>query len=107
GEVRWKGHLITGTPAFRRARLGLVRTFQQPRTFPALTVRQNLLIAAESRTRTPAGRSPHDVATMFGLEEVLDQPASALSYGFAKRLGVALAVATGAELVMLDEPAAG
>jgi len=45
--------------------------------------------------------------TNFDLFAAADSPASDLSYGHAKRLGVALAVVTGAELIMLDEPAAG
>jgi branched-chain amino acid transport system ATP-binding protein len=44
---------------------------------------------------------------IFELTDLADRPASALSYGYAKRLGVALAVATGARMVLLDEPAAG
>jgi ABC-type branched-subunit amino acid transport system ATPase component len=102
-------------PAFRRARGGLVRTFQQPRTFPALSVRENLVIAAEhgpssdhaagteGRRHLPVG----EVLDMFGLQDVAERPAADLSYGFAKRMGVAMAVATNPRLVLLDEPAAG
>ncbi|HVW43948.1 MAG TPA: branched-chain amino acid ABC transporter ATP-binding protein/permease [Amycolatopsis sp.] len=107
GEVRWEGRAITGLPAFERSRRGLVRTFQRPRTFPALTVRENLVIAAEGRPAHPGADPVEQIVATFGLAELADRPASALSYGDAKRLGVALAVATGARMVLLDEPAAG
>jgi branched-chain amino acid transport system permease protein len=107
GEVRWEGRAVTGLPAFERSRLGLVRTFQQPRTFPALTVRQNLVIATEGRSRGAAPGTVEKMLAIFELTDLADRPASALSYGYAKRLGVALAVATGARMVLLDEPAAG
>jgi branched-chain amino acid transport system permease protein len=114
GTVLWRGRDVTRTPAFRRARDGMVRTFQQPRTFPALSVRENLVIAAEhgpSGTEAAGGvrrrLSVDEVLDMFGLRGLAGRAASDLSYGFAKRLGVAMAVATNPLLVLLDEPAAG
>ena len=111
GAVLWRGNDVSKLPAFERARLGMVRTFQQPRVFAELSVRENLVIASESRrvdrdlaTRVEAVQR---ALTNFDLFAAADSPASDLSYGHAKRLGVALAVVTGAELIMLDEPAAG
>ena len=46
GRIRFDGHDITRLPPYRRARLGLVRTFQVPREFKSLSVHQNLLAAA-------------------------------------------------------------
>ncbi|HEX9040246.1 MAG TPA: branched-chain amino acid ABC transporter ATP-binding protein/permease [Trebonia sp.] len=55
GEVRYLGQDVTGLPAFRRARLGLVRTFQLASEFKRLTVLENLLSAVPYR---PGGRPP-------------------------------------------------
>jgi len=111
GTVTWRGRNVTRMAPFRRTRLGLVRTFQQPRAFSALSVRQNLVIASEgrmkgrdARTRSAAVDTAIDT---FEFGSSADAQASQLSYGSSKRFGVALAVATGAELIMLDEPAAG
>src|SRR5690606_31624857 len=46
GQVTFDGHRVTEMPAYRRAQLGLVRTFQTPREFKSLTVLENLLAAA-------------------------------------------------------------
>jgi ABC-type branched-subunit amino acid transport system ATPase component len=55
GQVRYLGQDVTGLPAFRRARLGLVRTFQLASEFKRLTVLENLLSAVPYR---PGGRPP-------------------------------------------------
>jgi branched-chain amino acid transport system permease protein len=114
GSLKWRGEVITGMSPHGRARRGLVRTFQQPRVFPALTVRENLVIAAQSHTGRVArsggsGSTPgiNEVLDSFGISDVADIETEKLSYGYSKRLGVAMAVATGSDLLMLDEPAAG
>jgi branched-chain amino acid transport system permease protein len=108
GSLAWRGRTITRASPHVRARLGLVRTFQQPRVFPQLTVRQNLVIAAQSHPgRRGAADELRQILDDFGMAELADAPAEQLAYGFAKRLGVAMALATGSEMLMLDEPAAG
>lgn len=111
GTVRFLGKDVTRLTPVGRARMGLVRTFQQPRTFADLTVLDNVVIAAEGR-RVGAERLDRREAVertldQFGLTTTAKLPASKLSYGQRKRLGVALAIATGASVIMLDEPAAG
>jgi ABC-type branched-subunit amino acid transport system ATPase component/ABC-type branched-subunit amino acid transport system permease subunit len=114
GVLTWRGRPITRLSPHARARLGLVRTFQQPRVFPQLTIRENLVIAAQShlgRVRRTDGSRPLPTADRvlegFGMAHLADTPAEQLAYGYSKRLGVAMAVATGSEMLMLDEPAAG
>ena len=111
GVVRLRGRTVSRLAAFRRSRLGLVRTFQQPRSFADLSVRENLVIASEGRRVGRDAQARMDAVERalddFGFREFEGIDASQLSYGYAKRLGVALAVVTGAELIMLDEPAAG
>jgi ABC-type branched-subunit amino acid transport system ATPase component/ABC-type branched-subunit amino acid transport system permease subunit len=119
GVLTWRGRPITRLSPHARARLGLVRTFQQPRVFSQLTIRENLVIAAQShdgRRHDGRGRGPgpsrpvpavDEVLASFEMTQLADTPADQLAYGYAKRLGVAMAVATGSQMLMLDEPAAG
>ena len=105
GAVLWKGTNVTRSSPSARARNGLVRTFQQPRNFPRLTVRENMVIAAQSHKGQR--REVDRVLEEFELTSQADLKAGELSYGYSKRLGVAMAAASGAEMLMLDEPAAG
>lgn len=112
GEIRFDGRSIVGLSPDRICRLGIARTFQIVKPFPAMTVLENL------RTAGMFGRAAHrdaaaaDRASMAVLEEVglaaqALQPASTLTLSAQKRLEVARAVATGARLVLLDEVMAG
>jgi branched-chain amino acid transport system permease protein len=114
GRVIWKGRDIDGTRPESRARLGVVRTFQQSMSFEEFTPRQHceLLAVSDSRSDSRASRygleSGDDVLEFLGLSEVADVPASDLSYGQLRNLGLACVLATRlAEVIMLDEPAAG
>jgi branched-chain amino acid transport system ATP-binding protein len=119
GTVVFDGHDITSLPAHRRARLGMTRTFQSVELFDDLTVRENLLVAAEpARWWTPlvdlarvkAGRADADVEyalEQVGLRHVIDFLPSDLSHGQRKLVGLARALATKPKLLLLDEPAAG
>ncbi len=112
GRVIWQGDDITGKRAHEVARRGVVRTFQQSMSFPALSVRDNVRIGCEhgraERRRTAARwQSADEILAFVGLGGLGDVSAGSLSFGNLRRLG--LAVALGAEplLVLLDEPAAG
>jgi branched-chain amino acid transport system permease protein len=116
GTVKFKGHDVSRLGPSERARLGLVRTFQQARSFAALTVQENVRIAVEAREadRLPAEGSGVDVddaafemLDTLGLGGLASVPGGSLSYGQTKRLGLAVALARRPDLVLLDEPAAG
>ena len=111
GRVRWNGKDITGQPAHRIARLGLVRTFQQAMSFPGLTVRDNVSIGLEhGRSRDGTARrwgSPGEILRFVGLERREQEIAGSLSFGNLRRLGIAVALAAEPRLLLLDEPAAG
>jgi branched-chain amino acid transport system ATP-binding protein len=111
---------ITRTPADERARMGLGRTFQIARVFPALTLLENLVVAIEARNRSRgASRSlrvrPSDVVTdeayqrlgHLGLARHYATEARHLSLGDRKRLELALTLAIEPMILMLDEPTAG
>jgi branched-chain amino acid transport system ATP-binding protein len=109
GSVRWMGENISGLPAHKIARKGLVRTFQQAMSFPALSVRENILIAHEHGAASTgrAGMSPGEILQFVGLKGREEEIAGSMPFGNLRRLGLALALAARPALLLLDEPAAG
>ncbi|MDE3085910.1 MAG: ABC transporter ATP-binding protein [Acidobacteriota bacterium] len=115
---------VVGRRPSRVNRLGIARTFQASRLFNALTAFENVRVGVESRLHTgPAGamlllprtrrenrRSrdrSEELLAFVGLTDRADELASALPYGDQRKLEIARALATGPELLLLDEPAAG
>ena len=109
GAVELGGRNVTGWNASRRALAGLARTFQHSRSFPSLTVRENVEVSALGIGAGPreARRRADSLLELLGLVTHADGPASALSHGDERRLGVARALATEPRFVLMDEPAAG
>ncbi len=107
GSIRFAGQDVTRLPAWRRARLGLARTFQVTRPFRDLTARENVLAAVPRRgSTTPAAPAARLLAEV-GLDGRADDRAGDLTLGMLKRLEVARALATDPLLLLLDEPLAG
>ncbi|MDE1900388.1 MAG: ATP-binding cassette domain-containing protein [Alphaproteobacteria bacterium] len=122
-----KGHALTGLPAHKAARLGVARTFQNIRLFPAMTVLENVLVAEHNRLMRASGysfaglmglpswrraeRDAIDKARLWldrmMLLRAADRPAGQLPYGMQRRLEIARAMCTDPRLLCLDEPAAG
>ncbi len=111
-------------PNHKVVQLGVVRTFQNIRLFSQMTVLENLLIGAHSKTSYSAldvvcrtrrfiqgeRRSIeecHAVLCDLGLDELANEVAANLPYGMQKRLEIARALASRPRLLLLDEPAAG
>jgi branched-chain amino acid transport system ATP-binding protein len=109
GTIRFDGHDVTGVPPHRLAALGLVRTFQGARVFPKLTIRESLRVAGHLTEGRGDPRQPviPDVMREFGFERYADEPTGSLPSGVMRELGIAMAIATGATMLLLDEPAAG
>jgi branched-chain amino acid transport system ATP-binding protein len=109
GRVVLAGTDITGVAAHKRARLGMARTFQRLELFGSLSVKDNVLTAAE--LAKPAGERPADVADRLlervGLAASAGLRADALSTGNARLLELARALAGDPKVILLDEPASG
>ena len=101
---------VTGAESFEVARAGLARTFQNLRLFPALTVHENVNIAALVASRHRPGGDRPDVEQLLvhaGLWELRDRRARELDYGNARRLELVRAAALSPVFILLDEPTSG
>jgi branched-chain amino acid transport system ATP-binding protein len=109
GAISFEGTRIDGLAPDAICRLGIGRTFQLVRPFPALTVEDNALIGALlRRPGVEAARAhAHDVLRRLDLYDKRHQLASALTLPDRKRLEVARALATDPKLLLLDEVMAG
>ncbi len=109
GRVVLGGDDITKKSAHKRARLGIARTFQRLELFGSLSVRDNVLTAAELNKTD--GTEPRAVADALldrvGIGELATQRADALSTGNARLVELARALACRPRVLLLDEPASG
>ena len=121
GDVFFDGQPINAVSPDGRAHLGLARTFQSLELFEDLSVRDNLLVAAEdprwysflldflkaNRRRAEWEQRVDTAIGALGLEDAAERLPSDLSHGQRKLVGVARALAAAPKLLLLDEPAAG
>jgi branched-chain amino acid transport system ATP-binding protein len=109
GTVELEGRDVTAWSPSRRGRQGLARTFQHGHAFRALSVRENVEVAALGVGARPreARRRAAELLQLLSLEQSSETSAAALPQGDERRLGVARALATNPKFVLLDEPAAG
>jgi branched-chain amino acid transport system ATP-binding protein len=108
GRVILDGRDVTRDGPTRRARHGLARTFQRLELFGRLTVRDNLLVAAElGPERRRAAQAADDIVARLGLAEIADSCADTLSTGMGRLVEVGRALAVRPRFLLLDEPAAG
>ena len=109
GAVELEGNDVTRWPAHRRGRYGLARTFQHSHAFGALSVRENVEVAALGVGVGPvrAAKRADRLLELLDLAPYAEAPAASLAHGDERRLGVARALATEPRFVLMDEPAAG
>ncbi len=106
GDIFLEGRNITGAPAHRRARLGIARTFQRLEVFDSLTVRENVLVAAEAGNKKTAAEV-EDILQMVGLTDVAEHHVDVLPIGLARLVELARALATDPKVLLCDECSSG
>lgn len=124
GQLTFEGQDITHMPSYKRARLGMARSFQMLRLFLSMTVEDNLLLAHHIRMQTSTLSSilghkqalleenavrerARELLAWFDLSQFADRPVSALSIGQQRMVELARGVISNPKLFILDEPAAG
>ena len=118
GHVRIDGADVTGWPAHRIAHVGLGRSYQRTNIFGAFTVAENCALAAQARNgsmlrlsdRAYRDKEAATVAHALAVAGLADRSAtvaSKMSNGEQRQLEIAMLIASGADLLLLDEPLAG
>ena len=118
GAIELHGKNITGLSPLELSRRGVGRTFQTLQVFGKMTVRDNLIVAAQEHKGSMLGRmfAPGDsglgdkadaLIDQFRIRHVADTLAGTLSYGQQKLVDIAMAFMAEPDLVLLDEPCAG
>jgi len=118
GRIELKGEDVTRLGPLELSRRGVGRTFQTLQVFGRMTVRDNLIVAAQEHQGTMFSRmfAPSDsglgaradaLIDQFRIRHVADRKAGELSYGQQKLVDIAMAFMSKPDLVLLDEPCAG
>jgi branched-chain amino acid transport system ATP-binding protein len=122
GEIRFEGNLLGGVPTFKRARLGIGRTYQKVEVFTDMSVRDHLLVA--ERSRRGEGRLWKDLLNMssvtqaesdnvdatlelVGITSLAETSVNALGLGHCRLVELARALATEPKILLADEPSSG
>jgi len=124
GAIALEGRRIDRLPPHRIAALGITRTYQNIRLFPALSAADNVLVGSHLRRHDPlwkrmlfapsarreedeARRRALELLARVGMADRASERASNLSYGEQRRVEIARALASGPRVLLLDEPTAG
>jgi branched-chain amino acid transport system ATP-binding protein len=124
GSIIFREKEITGMSADRVSRLGMSRTFQNIRLFREMSVLENVMVAQHPMIRAGLvsavlrlsgfAREEREVRerslehlAFLGLEALAEKTAGSLAYGLQRKIEIARTMATGAALILLDEPTAG
>ncbi len=122
GEISFEGHSLHALPTYRRARLGIGRTYQRVEVFTDMSVREHLLVA--ERARRGEGRLWKDLLNMsgvssserenvdallelVGITSLADTPVNALGLGHCRLVELARALAAEPKILLADEPSSG
>ena len=111
GEIKFLGKSITNLGPHEICKLGIARTFQVPKPFLNLTVKQNVMVGAvfgkDHADLSDAAREAEDWLQFVGLADKKDIPAKNLNFVQIKLMEIARALATKPKLLLIDEAASG
>jgi branched-chain amino acid transport system ATP-binding protein len=119
GAIFFDGDPIHEDPAYRIARRGIARTFQNIRLFHSMTVWEHIVVGLRPKHHPLAQLMPvawtghsmreeaERILALMGLESLRDREATTLPYGVQRRVEIARALAASPRLLLLDEPVAG
>jgi ABC-type branched-subunit amino acid transport system ATPase component len=124
GRIEVLGRDVSSMPAYRRHRVGLGRGFQSARLYPAMTVRETIMVALEAREHSwlvpsmtglpPSPRSERrkraeaeELVDFLGLQRYADEFISNLSTGTRRIVELGTLLAVDARVLLLDEPTGG
>lgn len=124
GEITFNGESVSQLKAYQVARKGIIRTFQNIRLFPTMSVLDNILVTMHMGCHYSMAhaflKSPKFFATergfredamallkIFNLHDIWDHEAGSLPYGMQRKIEIVRALAGKPKLMLLDEPAAG
>jgi branched-chain amino acid transport system ATP-binding protein len=122
GCVLFEGRDLGRVPTYKRARMGIARTFQRIELFVGMTPREHFIVAERSRNRSGAlwkdvlfrggpsaaeNEAAAQMVELLGLHEVADRNVESLSLGIGRLVEIGRALMTRPKLVLLDEPSSG
>ena len=115
GTIRFNDQVMTDLSPYRRAKLGLGRTFQRLELFPSLSVEENIQVAAEikgewfrpSNGASSVSASVQQVMKLTGLNSIASKSVAEIPTGKARLVELARTVVQGPSMLLLDEPASG
>jgi branched-chain amino acid transport system ATP-binding protein len=112
GRILLDGNDITHKRPYRRARIGIARTFQRLEPFGSLSARENVMVAMEMARRFAtaerlAATTPDGFLELVGIGAVAEEKVESLPTGTARLVELARALATGPSVLLLDEPSSG
>ncbi len=111
GDLEFEGKSLLHTSPHRIVRRGIARTFQNVELFRSMSVLDNVLVGAHTRTKPFQGGAIRgralEVLDYVGIADVAHRPAAGLPFGTLKRVELARALVAEPKLLLLDEPAGG
>jgi ABC-type branched-subunit amino acid transport system ATPase component len=107
GEIYLRDRPLSRLPVYKRARLGIARTWQHIRLFPTLSVLDNLLLGPREYPGKDSAARAASILERIGMAAARDKMPGELPFGQQKLVGLARTLMNDGEVLLLDEPMAG